>query len=117
VRYHGWSADAEYNRIEADAVDRGFTHGVYDNGEAALRTYMVKAGYMVIADKLELVAGYQGTDADTYTETWTSTLVGANWFINKNDLKLQTTFQQSEDVKGVPGKKQDELFAQVQYVF
>jgi hypothetical protein len=117
VRYKGWSADAEYNRIKANAVDRGFTHGIYKSGQAVLRTYMVKAGYMVIAGKLELVAGYQGTDADTYAKTWTGASVGANWFINKNDLKLQTTFQQSKDVKGVPGKNQNELFAQMQYVF
>lgn len=118
LRYKGWSADAEFNRIKANAVDGGFTnHGIYKNGQAVLRTYMAKAGYMVIAGKLELVAGYQGADADTYTKTWTSTLIGANWFINKNDLKLQTTFQQSKDVKGVPGKNQDELFAQMQYVF
>ena len=117
VRYQGWSADAEYNRIKADAVDRGFTHGIYKSGAAVLRTYMVKAGYMVIAGKLELVAGYQGADADTYAKTWTSTLIGANWFINKNDLKLQTTYQQSKDVKGAPGKNQDELFVQGQYLF
>jgi len=117
VRYKGWSADAEYNHIEAKAVDRGFSHGIYNDGEAKLHTYMAKAGYMVIAGKLELVAGYQGADADTYAKTWTSTLIGANWFINKNDLKLQTTYQQSKDVKGAPGKNQDELFVQGQYLF
>lgn len=117
LRYQGWSADAEYNRLRADAVDRGFTGGIYKSGDAVLRTYMVKTGYMVIADRLELVAGYQGADTDTYTKTWTTALFGANWFINKHDLKLQTTFQHGKDVKGKPGVNLDELFAQVQYVF
>jgi hypothetical protein len=117
LRYRAWSVDAEYNRLQADAVDRGFTGGIYQGGTAVLRTYMVKTGYMVIADRLELVAGYQGADADAYQKTWTTALLGANWFINKHDLKLQTTFQHGRDVKGVPGKNQDELFAQAQYVF
>ncbi len=117
LRYQGWSADAEYNRLQADAVDRGFTGGIYQSGDAVLRTYMVKTGYMVITDRLELVAGYQGADADTYIKTWTTALLGANWYINKHDLKLQTTFQHGKDVKGKPGTSQDELFAQVQYVF
>jgi len=103
--------------VFADAVDRGFTGGIYKTGAAMLRTYMVKTGYMVIADKLELIAGYQGADADTYAKTWTTALLGANWFINKHDLKLQTTFQHGKDVKGKPGVNQDDLFAQVQYVF
>jgi hypothetical protein len=121
LRYQGWSADAEYNRIKADAVVSGFTGtnagNLYKNGRAELRSYMVKGGYMVIDNKLELVAGYQGLDADTYQKTWTTALIGANWYFNKHDLKLQTTFQHGDDVKGSTGTRQDELFAQVQYVF
>lgn len=121
LRYQGWSADAEYNWIKADAVDNGFTGSnsgnLYENGRAELRSYMVKGGYMMIANKLELVAGYQGLDADTYQNTWTTALIGANWYFNKHDLKLQTTFQHSDDVKGSAGTRQDEVFAQMQYVF
>jgi len=121
VRYRGLSADAEYNKIDADAVDRNFTGtgsgNLYKNGHAALHSYMAKGGYMAIANKLELVAGYQGLEADTYKKAWTTAFVGANWFFNKHDLKLQTTFARSKDVKGAPGKDQDELFAQLQAVF
>lgn len=117
LRMNGWSADAEYNRISADAVDSGFSGGLYKNGHAVLRTWLAKAGYMLIAKRLELVAGYQGVDADTYAKTARSALLGANWFINGHDLKLQTTWQRTKDVKGVAGRNQDELFAQVQYVF
>lgn len=117
LRIQGWSADAEYNRISADAVDPGFSGGLYRNGHAVLRTYLVKAGYMLIAQRLELVAGYQGIDADTYTKTTRSVLAGANWFFRGHDLKLQTTWQHTNNIKGAPGKNQDELFAQLQYVF
>ncbi len=121
LRYQGWSADAEYNWIKADAVASGFTGSnignLYKNGRAELHSYMVKGGYMVIANKLELVAGYQGLDADTYQKTWTTALIGANWYFNKHDLKLQTTFQHGDDVKGSAGARQDELYAQLQYVF
>ena len=121
LRYQGWSADAEYNWVKADAVVNGFTGtntgNLYKNGRAELHSYMVKGGYMVIANKLELVAGYQGLDADTYQKIWTTALIGANWYFNKHDLKLQTTFQHGDDVKGSAGASQDELFAQVQFVF
>ncbi len=60
---------------------------------------------------------YQENDldpgTDTYKKAWTTAFVGANWFFNKHDLKLQTTFARSKDVKGAPGKDQDELFAQL----
>ena len=37
----------------------------------------------------EIVAGYQMQDADGYTTSWNRSSVGANWFINKHDTKVQ----------------------------
>jgi hypothetical protein len=72
---------------------------------------------MVIPSKLELVAGYEWQDADNYAEEWTRTSVGANYFFKKHDIKLQATYRMGENLKGVDGADEDEVFVQAQYVF
>lgn len=72
---------------------------------------------MVLPSKLELVAGYQSQDADNYATEWTRTSIGANWYLHKHDIKLQTTYRMNSDRNGVKGSDEDELFVQAQYVF
>jgi len=117
VRYMGASVDAQYNIFNADTVDPTVTAGIYKNGTTKLTNYAVEGGYMVLADKLELVAGYQVQDADNYAKKWKRTSVGANWFFQKHDIKAQVTYRVGTDVDGVAGSDKDELFVQAQYVF
>ena len=63
------------------------------------------------------MAGYSSQDADNYANEWTRTSLGANYFIEKHDIKLQATYTMNEDVDGVPGEDEDEFFLQAQYVF
>ena len=63
------------------------------------------------------MAGYSNQDADGYATEWTRTSLGANYFIKKNDIKVQLTWQMNEDEDGVKGKDADELFLQTQHVF
>lgn len=67
--------------------------------------------------KLELVAGYESLDADNYADVWTRTSFGANYFFEKQDIKLQATYRIGENLDGVKGKDKNELFIQTQYVF
>ena len=117
LRVAGFSADAQYNLFQAETVDGAFTGGIYKNGETDLENYAVEAGYMVVPAKLELVAGYEWQDADNYADEWIRTSVGANYFFEKHDIKLQTTYRMGESLNGVEGKDADELFVQAQYVF
>lgn len=56
-------------------------------------------------------------DADNYAKAWTRVSVGANYFFEKQDVKVRTTYRMGSNVDGVDGKDMDELFVQFQYVF
>lgn len=116
-RSHGFSVDAQYNRFDVDTVDNNFTGGLYENGETELENWAIEGGYMVVPGKLEIVAAYQSQDADNYDDEWTRTSAGVNWFIRKQDVKLQLTYRNNDSVDGVNGNDEDEYFVQAQYVF
>ena len=52
----------------------------------------------MINNTIEIVAGYQTQDADGYATSWDRTSVGANWFINKHDTKVQLTYRNGADL-------------------
>ena len=52
----------------------------------------------MINNTIEIVAGYQTQDADGYATSWDRTSVGANWFINKHDTKVQLTYRKGADL-------------------
>ena len=71
----------------------------------------------MINNTIEIVAGYQTQDADGYATSWDRTSVGANWFINKNDTKVQLSYRMGENLNGIRNKDENELFLQTQFVF
>ena len=115
-RAAGFSVDAQYNSFDADTVDAGFNGGLYKNGTTTLTNAAIEGGYM-INNTIEIVAGYQTQDADGYATSWDRTSVGANWFINKHDTKVQLTYRKGENLNGVENKDEDEVFLQTQFVF
>jgi hypothetical protein len=70
-----------------------------------------------IGQTIELVAGYQTQDADGYATAWNRTSIGANWHINKHDIKFQLSYRMGENLDGVENNDEDELFLQTQFVF
>ncbi len=116
-RARGVSIDAQYNSFDAETVDPTVTSGIWKNGDTTLENYSIEGGYMVVPNRLELVAGYQVQDADNYATEWKRTSIGANYFFEKHDIKTQVTYRMGEDLKGVKGSDEDELFIQMQYVF
>lgn len=116
-RAAGFSVDAEYNMFDADTVNGAYTGGIFRNGSTDLENWALEGGYMVMPGKLELVAGYESQDADNYGKEWTRTSVGANWFVHKHDLKFQLSYRMGENVDGVDGADEDEVFLQGQFVF
>ena len=115
-RSSGFSVDAQYNSFDADTVLAGITDGIYKNGTTTLTNASIEGGYM-IDNTVELVAGYQTQDADGYATAWNRTSVGANWFINKHDTKVQLTYRMGENLNGKENVDEDELFLQTQFVF
>lgn len=116
-RGNGLSVDAQFNSFDADTVDSTITSGMYKNGTTNLTSAAIEAGYMVSPNELELVFGYQTQDADNYADAWNRTSVGANWFMQKHNVKVQVTYRVGENLKGVTGADENELFIQTQYVF
>ncbi len=117
LRGAGLSIDAEFKRVEAQLIEDGITEGLYQNSETDLEGYAIEAGYMVLPEKVEIVAGYESQDADGYAKTWTRRSVGANYFVNKHKTKYQVTYRMGENVDGEAGSDLDEWFVQAQYVF
>ena len=115
-RAAGFSIDAQYNSFNADTVETGFTGGLYQNGTTTLTNAAVEGGYM-INNTVEIVAGYQTQDADGYATSWDRTSIGANWFINKHDTKVQLTYRMGENLNGEEKNDEDEVFLQTQFVF
>ncbi len=113
----GFSADAQYNLINASTVDGTYSGGIFEDGETSITQMSLKGGYMVIPSRLELVAGVQSMDADGYSKTWTRNSVGINWFLHKHDIKVQFTYRQGKNLNGKDGDDQNDLFLQTQYVF
>ncbi len=115
-RSAGFSVDTQYNSFDADTIESAFTGGLYKNGTTTLTNAAIEGGYM-INNNIEVVAGYQTQDADGYATEWNRTSVGANWYINKHDTKVQLTYRMGENLNGVKNDDEDELFLQTQFVF
>lgn len=115
-RAAGFSIDAQYNSFDAETTEAGINDGIYTNGDTTLTNAAIEGGYM-FGDTIELVAGYQTQDADGYATAWNRTSVGANWFINKHDTKVQVSYRMGENLDGVENNDEDELFLQTQFVF
>jgi len=132
IRYGGLSIDAQYNSFESELLDLAavdeetgeptgeigpVTSGLYRNGETTLESYAIEGGFMVIADRLEVVGGFQSQDADNYETSWDRTSVGANLFVDGHNVKYQFTYRMGENKNGEKGADEDEVFVQAQYVF
>jgi len=117
-RAAGFSVDAQYNTFDSELVNgKAGNDGIYKDGETTLENYAIEGGYMLVPSKLELVAGYQGQDADGYDSTWNRTSVGANYFVDKHNIKYQVTYRMGENKDGKEDNDLNELFVQAQYVF
>lgn len=116
-----FSADAAFQTFEADSVDSSFTGGLIQDGTAEFDTYLLKGGYMIIPSKLEGVLSYSVLDVDGIDDADTRVGIGANWFINKYDDKIQVSYEIGSDVIDPQGNTpigtdQNVLFVQFQHV-
>ena len=112
----GFSVDAQYNSFNADTVDGSVTSGIYKNGSTQLTNMAVEGGYM-FGESFEIVAAYSIQDADGYAVNWTRNSFGVNYFVHKHYIKIQASYRTNNNMKGVDGKDENELFIQTQYVF
>ncbi|MBU3928703.1 MAG: hypothetical protein KKB74_12935, partial [Bacteroidetes bacterium] len=116
-RGKGFSIDCQYNIFDSELVDAGITSGLYKNSETALENFAVEGGYLIKPLMVEVVTAYEIQNADNYDKYWTRFSGGINYYIEKHDIKLQTTYRIGENKDGADGYDVDELFVQAQYVF
>lgn len=112
----GFSVDAQYNSFDSETVESGVTDGIYVNGKTTLTNAAIEGGYM-FGETIELVAGYQTQDADGYATAWNRTSAGVNWYINRQDTKVQLTYRMGEHLNGIRNNDTDEVFLQTQFLF
>ncbi|MBE9516834.1 MAG: hypothetical protein IME93_07625 [Proteobacteria bacterium] len=117
LRGYGLSLDLQGNKYKAETIDGTYGGGLYSFGEAELTQTHAEAGYMIVAKRLEIAAGAQSQDADTYTDKWMRRSVGLNYFVHGHDLKIQATLRNNYNNDGVTDKDSREVFVQTQYVF
>ena len=112
-----WSVDAEANGFSAETNGSGVTSGIVDNGEAEVRTFNIEGGYMIVANRWELVAGHSTEDADAWNEAETQTGLGVNRFFSGHDNKLQFSVIRTSDAGGVQGADSTDAYLQLQHAF
>jgi len=116
-RGFGLSADAEYQMINGDTVDPGFTGGIYVAGETDLDILAFDGGYMVLENRLEVAAGWDSIDADGFEEAWERLTLGVNAFVNRHKLKFQLNYFMDQNFLGVRNDDTDSIQFQAQFVF
>ena len=117
IRGFGFSVDMQYNTFNSDLVDAGITNGLYKDSSTTLENYAIEGGFMIVPEKLEIVAGYQVQDADNYAKNWDRVSIGVNFYIHKHDIKTGVTYRQNSNKDGIDGNDVNETFLQTQYVF
>lgn len=117
VRGHGLSVDGHYRQVRGETVDPTFTGGLYVGGRTDLEVATLQGGYLLPGDRFELVAGWTSVDADGYAVAWTRSSLGLNYYWNRHNLQLQTSFERWADAGGVRGDDANVLFVQMQFVF
>jgi hypothetical protein len=113
----GLYVDGEFNLFTSDTVDPGFTGGIYVNGSTTMSNWFLRAGYMVMPETLDLILAFQLQDSDGYNKEWTRMTIGSNWYMAGRDIKLQFTYVAGQNLNGISGQDQNDLYLQAQYTF
>jgi phosphate-selective porin OprO and OprP len=117
LRGGGFSVDAEYERVGADALATDTTLGLYRNGHARLHKASVEGGYMLIPRRMEALASYDILDSLSFTEHWQRAAAGMNWYVNGHDMKVSLMHRESFNERGVSGARSHTTYIQTQFAF
>jgi hypothetical protein len=102
LRGYGFSANAEYQYIRGDLIDRAFTGGLYVNGGTNLHKLLFSTGYMLPCD-IEPVAGWSMVEATGFRRPLLQTTVGVNWYVKKYAIRFAADYSFVNNNNGNPG--------------
>jgi hypothetical protein len=118
LRGRGITLDWQYNRIEGHTVCKGFSGGIYANGETRLDIAAAEGGYRLRRFPVELGGALERFDADGYAEPWEKTTLVLNLHgLERFNSKLQVSHGWISNRQGVPGEDFQETRIQLQYVW
>ena len=98
-------------------MDNAFTGGLYLDGTTDLDIFAIETGYMLPGNRIELVLGWDSLDASNYSDCWTRTRAGVNWFWNEHKAKIQFSYRSSDNYLGETGVDAEAFTSQMQFVF
>ncbi len=139
------SVPNQYDSVDGLGVDTGFKMGYFsagagyqtfsgetrggvvstglvdDSGDVEFDTWLAEGGYMIIPNKLEGVLAYSVLDTEKFDDPDKRISIGANYFFNKHNAKIQLTYEIGQDVIDTDGNTrqfadQNRLFLQFQQV-
>ena len=116
LRWMGFSADAEFNSVDASLTEGGIDQGLYQGSDTTVESFAIEGGYL-IGKQVEVVYGFETLDADGYSDAWNRNSFGVNYYFAKHDIKVSSTYRINTDKDGKSGNDEDEVFVQMQYVF
>ncbi len=117
-----FSAGAGYQTFSGETRGGVVSTGLVDNsGDVEFDTWLAEGGYMIIPNKLEGVLAYSVLDTEKFDDPDKRISIGANYFFNKHDAKIQLTYEIGQDVIDTDGNTrqfadQNRLFLQFQQV-
>jgi hypothetical protein len=109
--------EAEFERINATAMDPQAASELYSDGEAELNKASLEVGYMFIPAKFEWLAAADLLDADTFESTWHRLSLGINAYVNGHRLKFSLMHRESFNEGGTNGARSHQTFIQSQFAF
>ena len=117
LRVRGLSVDAEFEHVSADARRPILDDSWYTSGDTHVRKGSIEAGYLILREHLEALAGFDVLDARTFDTSWRRVAGGLNWYVNRHRLKLSLMHRESFNDLGVNDARSRATYVQTHFAF
>jgi phosphate-selective porin OprO and OprP len=111
------SADAEFEHLVSEALDRRAHLGLYVDGRAVIDKGSVETGYMLLPRRLEALAGFDAASSGAFAATWRRASAGVNWYVNGHRLKVSFMHRESFNDRGARNERSRTTYIQTQFAF
>lgn len=117
LRGSGLSVDAEFEHIDAVAVDEFLSAGLYAAGRSEINKASIEAGYMLMPRRLEALAGFDAADARAFAEPVRRGSAGMNVYLSAHRVKVSVMHREVFNDRGVINARSRATYVQTQFSF
>lgn len=117
LRARGLSIDAEFEHVSAGARRPFLDDSWYMSGDTHVRKGSIEAGYLILREHLEALAGVDMLDAPRFDTSWRRFAGGLNWYVSRHRLKFSFMHRESFNDLGVNGARSRATYVQTQIAF